>query len=72
MVYCFNKRPSNETTIFSDNDRIKLLLDEFGLSSRLKRDTDSTFENDYSPEDYAEHLNKFRESSWGYLKSIIE
>lgn len=72
IVYCFNKRPSNETTLSSDNDRIRLLLDEFGLGSRLKRDTDSILENDYSPEGYAEHLNKFRESSWRYLKSIIE
>lgn len=70
QVYCFTKRENITDGTALDNDRIKLLLSEFGLENRLKDDGDTTIENDYNPQKYQEHLEYLRNSSWDYLKSI--
>lgn len=72
QVYCFTKREvsSNESAL--DNDRIKLLLSEFGLEHRQKEDDDTMFENDFEPQSYYKHLECFRRFSWDYLKNIIQ
>lgn len=71
QVYCFTKRIPISGEVF-DNDRILLLLSEFGLENRAKEDSDISFERDYDLKKYQEHLNELRISSWQYLKKILE
>lgn len=70
LVYSFTKREITKNDNAIDNDRIKLLLSEFGLENRAKDDKDTSFEKDYAPKMYQEHLENFRKLSWDYLKSI--
>ncbi|NLD93697.1 MAG: polysaccharide pyruvyl transferase family protein [Fibrobacter sp.] len=68
--YSFSKREGNIHS--SDNRRIFGLLEEFSLENRFKNDDDTRFEDDidYSPVCYK--LNDRLDSSYRYLKSIIE
>lgn len=70
LVYSFTKREVTKNDNAIENDRIKLLLSEFGLENRAKDDNDTSFEKDYAPKMYQEHLEDFRKLSWDYLKSI--
>lgn len=68
--YSFTKRLGNQE--FLDNDRIGAILDEFDLGDRLLKD-DSSDILDYI--DYSRinpKLESLRESSWAYLKTIID
>lgn len=72
QVYSFTKRPSLSGEKPLDNDRIRLLLEEFNLSNRMKDDSDSSLEKDYDPNDYLKKLESFRESSADYLRTIVK
>lgn len=71
QVYCFTKRKVISGEKALDNDRIKLLLSEFGLENRVKEDTDISFEADFEYQNYQEHFDELRKSSWNYLKRIV-
>ena len=71
QVYCFTKRVADSGDNVWDNDRIKLLLSEFGLENRVKDDDDTSFEADYVQEQYLDHLELLRQSSLNYLKRIV-
>lgn len=71
LVYSFTKRTVTLSESALDNDRIKLLLAEFNLQNRAKDDKDTSFEDDYDPQTYQKHLDDLRNSSWNYLKSIV-
>lgn len=72
QVYSFTKRPSLSGEKSLDNDRIRLLLEEFDLVNRMKEDTDCSLEKDYDPNDYQKKLESFRESSTEYLRTIVK
>lgn len=72
LVYSFTKRPSLSGEKSLDNDRIRLLLEEFDLGNRMKDDSDSSFEKDFDPKDYQKKLESFRNSSIDYLRTIVK
>lgn len=66
--YSFTKRTEANA---QDNDRIPSILNEYGLSSRFKQDTDLTFNNNIDFTYINNLLKEQRELSLAYLKKII-
>ena len=66
--YSFTKRESTDST--NDNDRILLVLKEFGLENRFRYDTDMYFDDVFSFAD--EILSARRLQSGFFLQSIID
>ena len=66
--YSFTKRESTDS--INDNDRIQLVLKEFGLENRFKHDTDMYSNDVFNCAD--EILSTRRLQSGYFLQSIID
>lgn len=70
--YSFAKRTVALGDLTYDNDRIISFLNELQLTNRFKKDDDYSFEPDIDYNPVNEKLEVLRESSWGYLKKILQ
>lgn len=70
--YSFAKRSVALGDLTNDNDRIISFLSELQLTNRFKKDDDYSFEPDIDYNPVNEKLEVLRESSWGYLKKILQ
>lgn len=69
--YSFTKRDSKDSK--NDNDRILLVLKEFGLENRFRIDSDIYFDDSFDSFGEANKLlYERRRQSGNYLRSIID
>ena len=70
--YSFAKRSVALGDLTNDNDRIISFLTELQLANRFKSDDDISFEPDIDYRPVTEKLETLRETSWSYLKRILQ